>query len=255
MTNSHLDRTDINPGLRHRLRTLIHEKKVPHFLIFHASQEEYAATLAKAFLFDWLGISSLEMLHPDFLVLEPEGKLSLHTLENIKSFLHELTLEPFKGKKRGVIIRDADKMLPSSSNALLKALEEAPISTVIVGTTSQPHRILSTIRSRAHEIACGISAEQTDNEYVSRVIELMHANWPLSTFSQLFSVCDSIEKLLDGEAQTRARESLDAVVSFVLEKSSPELRKSCLRAYHEASQALDKNVSIRDAFLLFLNGI
>src|SRR5437773_1040335 len=55
---------------------------------------------------------------------------------------------PFEGRRRAVIIDDADALVPAAQNALLKTLEEPPPSSVFMLITARPDTLLSTVRSR-----------------------------------------------------------------------------------------------------------
>ena len=52
------------------------------------------------------------------------------------------------GAWRVVIVDTADDLNPNAANALLKSLEEPPPRTVFLLLTSEPGRLLPTIRSR-----------------------------------------------------------------------------------------------------------
>ncbi|HSX16254.1 MAG TPA: AAA family ATPase [Candidatus Saccharimonadales bacterium] len=54
--------------------------------------------------------------------------------------------------KRVVIIEDAERMGTEAQNALLKLLEEPPADAVLILTSSQPERLLPTIRSRLQKL-------------------------------------------------------------------------------------------------------
>src|SRR5262249_1635339 len=55
---------------------------------------------------------------------------------------------PFEGRRRVVIVDDADAMVAPAQNALLKTLEEPPPSSIFVLVTSRPDVLLPTVRSR-----------------------------------------------------------------------------------------------------------
>ena len=92
------------------------------------------------------------LTHPDCLLRKCQGKLAFHTIESIRFIIQELSYQGYSSKKRVVVIYDAERMLPSSSNALLKTLEEPSEGTLIILTTSKLGKILPTIRSRAQII-------------------------------------------------------------------------------------------------------
>jgi DNA polymerase-3 subunit delta' len=56
------------------------------------------------------------------------------------------------GKRRTVIISEADRMNGQAQNALLKTLEEPHANTIIILTSSNPHRLYPTILSRCQEV-------------------------------------------------------------------------------------------------------
>ena len=62
---------------------------------------------------------------------------------------------PFEGQRRVVLIRDADALLESAQNALLKSLEEPPPATVFVLTSAAPDSLLRTVRSRTMRLTFG----------------------------------------------------------------------------------------------------
>jgi DNA polymerase III delta prime subunit len=55
---------------------------------------------------------------------------------------------PFEGRRRAVIVDEADAMVPHAQNALLKTLEEPPPSSVFMLVTARPDALLPTVRSR-----------------------------------------------------------------------------------------------------------
>lgn len=84
--------------------------------------------------------------HPDVTVLTPEGDEI--KIDAIRRVIEALTLSPFEGKKKVVIIEDAERMNRSAANAFLKTLEEPPDHSLIVLLSSNPDGLPSTIRSR-----------------------------------------------------------------------------------------------------------
>ncbi len=85
-------------------------------------------------------------VHPDLLEIIPNGRSI--KIEQIRQIQKEVTFPPLEGKRRVVIIDRAEAMGPSSSNALLKILEEPPIHTVLLLSTSSSSSLLPTILSR-----------------------------------------------------------------------------------------------------------
>jgi len=88
--------------------------------------------------------------HPDLLLISPEDRLI--KIDEIRLVEDALSLRPFEGRKKIVIVNDADTMNISSANALLKTLEEPPEDSVIILISSRPDRLPATIRSRCSRV-------------------------------------------------------------------------------------------------------
>lgn len=66
----------------------------------------------------------------------------------VKELLPHLYIKPLKGKKRGVLILEAQQMTHPAQNSILKTLEEPPASLTFVLTTPHPKLLLPTVISR-----------------------------------------------------------------------------------------------------------
>jgi DNA polymerase-3 subunit delta' len=88
--------------------------------------------------------------HPDVHLLVPDGEEI--KIDQIRQVQADLSLKPFEGEKKTLIVDFADCMNPASSNAFLKTLEEPPGDAVIILITALPQSLLPTIRSRCQEI-------------------------------------------------------------------------------------------------------
>jgi len=86
-------------------------------------------------------------IHPDVLIVEPGDSGSIK-IEQVRDVVERTAYRPFEGRRRVVIIADAETMVPAAQNALLKTLEEPPPSSVFILITSLPDQLLPTVRSR-----------------------------------------------------------------------------------------------------------
>jgi DNA polymerase-3 subunit delta' len=88
--------------------------------------------------------------HPDVVTIAPEERII--KIEEIRAIEEALAFRPFEGRKKTVIVDDADSMNQSAANAFLKTLEEPPEDSLIILVTSRPDRLPATIRSRCSKI-------------------------------------------------------------------------------------------------------
>ena len=88
--------------------------------------------------------------HPDLHFIEADGDEI--KIDQIRQAQADLSLKPFEGAKKILIVDGAETMNAASSNAFLKTLEEPPGDALIVLISSTPRSLLQTIRSRCQEI-------------------------------------------------------------------------------------------------------
>lgn len=92
--------------------------------------------------------------HPDVQWIRPESKLRVITIQQIRDLMQSLSLKPqLTGMKVAVLVA-ADRLNMQAANAFLKTLEEPPGDAVLLLLSTEPQRLLETIRSRCLRIAC-----------------------------------------------------------------------------------------------------
>lgn len=84
-----------------------------------------------------------------FVHVEPDEKQTI-SIEVIRELQKAVKLRTTGRQtiRRVILIESADAMTTEAQNALLKLLEEPPVDTVIILTSSNPQQLLPTIRSR-----------------------------------------------------------------------------------------------------------
>jgi DNA polymerase III subunit delta' len=101
--------------------------------------------------------------HPDFRLIVPESmapesreegaepakkKSEQIRIEQVRELADFLAVGTHRGGLRVILVYPAEAMNANTQNALLKNLEEPPPATVFLLVTTQPERLLATVRSR-----------------------------------------------------------------------------------------------------------
>jgi DNA polymerase-3 subunit delta' len=90
-------------------------------------------------------------VHPDVLVVEP-GDSGAIKIDQVRDVVERAAYRPFEGRRRVVIIDEADALGAAAQSALLKTLEEPPSASVFILVTSRPDVLLPTVRSRCPQL-------------------------------------------------------------------------------------------------------
>ncbi len=108
-------------------------------------------------------------VHPDFSLILPEaGQIRIEEIRRINELLF---LKPFEGRKKTVIVDDADLMNQNAANAFLKTLEEPPEDSLIILISTNPDRLPETIRSRCTRINFTPLSIRECMDVIKKVIE------------------------------------------------------------------------------------
>lgn len=117
--------------------------------------------------------------HPDVVIVEPGDSGSIK-IEQVRDVIERAGYRPFEGRRRVVIVNDADAMASSPQNALLKVLEEPPPSSVFILVTARPDMLLPTVQSRCQRLRFQLADQGASDpearEVARRVLELAAAS-------------------------------------------------------------------------------
>ncbi len=76
-------------------------------------------------------------------------------IDMVRSLQYLINLKPYEMRKKVCIIDGADNMNQTSSNALLKTLEEPPSDSILILIVENPANVLPTIQSRCQQVRFG----------------------------------------------------------------------------------------------------
>lgn len=207
---------------------------LPNSLMLIGATKEHALDLARQILGPSPKIATGN--HPDLHVYAPEGKSDLHPIASIHQIINEMALPPFEAKNKVFVIEDAEKMLPSGSNALLKTLEEPNEDTYFLLMTHHPDRLLPTIISRLYPLQFNSTA------------------LPSTDFSPYIALASQGEwdKLLDELPEECPEDFMKSCLQWAAQQKNPAYFLKVSGYVEEAEKALQHNLKPRTVFLNLL---
>jgi DNA polymerase-3 subunit delta' len=111
----------------------------------------------------WLAVDQ----HPDVTRLSPEGESSQILIQAVRDLAADLALTAHGRGYKVAIVSPAEAMNVFAANALLKTLEEPPARTLVLLVTSQPSRLLATLRSRCSRLRLTGPSRKEAAEYLA----------------------------------------------------------------------------------------
>jgi DNA polymerase III subunit delta' len=145
-------------------------------------------------------------------------------VERIRSMQKDIYLKPFEGKRKVVIIAEAECMHISSANSLLKTLEEPPENTTLILTTNDINQLLPTVISRCQQIRFGripqaMIAEKLESDHDVEKQRAMHlAHLSHGSYGRALN-------FLKGEKQDIRQEALELLSVAVNGKTNQIIQK------------------------------
>ena len=166
-------------------------------------------------------------VHADVLVIEP-GDTGSIKVDQVRAAIERTAYRPFEGRRRVVIVDEADAMEAPPQNALLKTLEEPPAASTFVLVTSRPDVLLPTVRSRCQRIRFGpISPAE-----MASVLMRDHGFEEREAHAAATAAEGSIGRALEGdsEAYVGARDAAEAMLKMAAQAATPGQRLAAARA-------------------------
>jgi len=153
-------------------------------------------------------------VHSDVLVIEP-GDSGAIKLDQVRDAIDRAAYRPFEGRRRLVVVDEADALIPEAQNALLKTLEEPPPASVFVLITNRADVLLPTVRSRCQRLRFG---PLTPGD-VADVLIHDHDVDPAAAHAAAAAADGSVGRALAGSAED-ANEARDAAARLLQSAAS-----------------------------------
>ena len=160
-------------------------------------------------------------VHPDVILVQPGDSGSIK-IDQLRDVIDRSQYRPFEGKRRVVIMDEADAAGADAQSALLKTLEEPPSASVFILVSSMPDALLPTVRSRCPRLRFG---PLTPAE-VARVLMQDHGYSEQDARAAAADADGSIGRALESQSEdlTDAREAAERILQETARDTDPVKR-------------------------------
>jgi len=125
------------------LRTKIEKEELPHTILLSGPSGTGKTTIARIL------VRALKCSRHDFV---EANNADLRGIEEVRKIRNVIQLTPLRGDCRVWLIDEAHKLTNDAQNAFLKMLEDTPDHVYFIFCTTEPEKLLKTIRTRSTEI-------------------------------------------------------------------------------------------------------
>ena len=180
---TNLDELDL-PEVGESLKKIVQSDKIPHAFLFAGpkgtGKTSAARILAKIINCEQLSVNGVPCDKCEQCISITKGTnldviemdaASHRGIDDVRSLRDAVKLSPSKAKKKIYIIDEAHMLTTEASNALLKTLEEPPEHVIFILATTNPEKLIDTIRSRTTLIAFRKAGEAEIARSLQRVIK------------------------------------------------------------------------------------
>lgn len=133
------------PAAVKQLTELLAKKRIPHAVLLHGPSGTGKTTLARI-LRDELGVGADDFDYVELNAAQTRG------IDDIRAVQREMSMSGFAGGNRMYVLDEAHKLTGDAQNCLLKMLEDSPEHVYFVLCTTDPKKVIATVRSRCTEI-------------------------------------------------------------------------------------------------------
>ncbi len=178
-----LDELDLNE-VRESLKKIVSSGNIPHAFLFAGpkgtGKTSAARILAKIANCEKLGKDGtpcdkceqcMSIAKGNNLDVIEMDAASHRGIDDVRTLKDAINLAPTKAKKKIYIIDEAHMLTTEASNALLKTLEEPPAHVVFILATTNPEKLIDTIRSRTTFIPFRKASAEEVGHSLERVIK------------------------------------------------------------------------------------
>ena len=201
-----LDELIGNDSIRSSLKTLLAREDRPHAFLFTGPSGTGKTTLGRIIA---------NMLHCEFEDLQEFNSANTRGIDTIREISQNSHYSALIGKVKVYVLDEFHQVLAAAANALLKVLEDCPKHVYFILCTTEPDKLLATIRNRCTTYQTSLLT----NIQMQKLLNWVLKKEGVNDFSE--KVLKEIVRVSEG-CPRQALVVLDSVIDIVDEKEALE---------------------------------
>lgn len=200
------------------LKSVLEREDIPHAFLFHGPSGCGKTTLARI-VAKKLGASEMD--------IKEMNVADIRGIDNVREITRSMTLRPMGGQARVWILDEAAQLSKDAQNALLKPLEDCPAHVYFMLCTTDPQKLIATVKNRCSQFALTLVSDEELTELLSSVAAKEGVEIPESVINSIVAA--------SGGSPRSALVQLDKVKDL----DDDEMEKAVSRIDTNASAAID----------------
>lgn len=190
----------------------------PRAYLFAGPRGTGKTTLARIF------VNQLGIAPEDFAEVDSAQFRGVDTVRDIR---RNMQLAPRAGSAMAWLLDEVHQMTPVAQDAMLKALEDGPDHVYFLLATTEPNKLISTVRSRCHLIETHELAEDELRELVLEIAEAEKVSLP-----------DKVAKQIAVDALGSARDAL-VILEDIIALPPAKMLAAAKRSAEKQNEAIE----------------
>lgn len=210
------------------VRSILERQDRPRAWLFTGPSGTGKTTMARI-VADGLGCSERDYLELN--IADARG------IDDARKIIQTMAYMPQSGSVRVFVLDEIQQSTKDFQQAVLKALEDTPAHVVFILCTTDPDKLLKTIRTRCTTFEMSLLPGPTMRDLVRDVLTAENVSWPEET---MVAVADAVTEMAEGSPR-QALVALDQVIDLGSQEEMVEaLRRTVLdtAAVNELAKAL-----------------
>jgi DNA polymerase III gamma/tau subunit len=199
------------------LKSMVENNEIPHAILLTGPSGTGKTTIARI-------LRKHLNCHPQ--EFHEVNIADIRGIDNVRDIRKRMNLRPLNGKTKVWLLDEAAKLSRDAQEAMLKMLEDTPSHVYFMLATTDPQKLLKTIRTRCTEIALKPIGKKD-------LTELVKAVWTKEAKGKHFHFDDVVPKIVEN-SDGSARKALVLLGSIIRLESEEEMLEAIEKSTQEA---------------------